>query len=188
MNWILGGAPFTSRISKKVREEEGLAYSAGSGVSGEYFYPGIFYCYLETKSASTAYAISLIYKEIDQFLKEGATDEELATAKQSIIDAFPASFKTAAQTASAFSQNQFNGDSDDRFSTFREKINSITKEKILETAKKYLKKEQMTLTVVGNYNDCIKGDPAKKAALSDFGTVKMLTEKELTKLLGGGEK
>ncbi|MBL8028177.1 MAG: insulinase family protein [Fibrobacteres bacterium] len=188
MNWILGGAPFTSRISKKVREEEGLAYSAGSSVSGEYFFPGIFSCYLETKSGSTAYAISLVYQEIDQFLKSGATDEELATAKQSIIDAFPASFKTAAQTASAFSQNQYNGDSDDRYSTFREKINAITKDQILETAKKYLKKDQMTLTVVGNYSECMKGDPSKKAALSDFGTAKMVTEKELTKMLGGGEK
>jgi zinc protease len=185
MNWILGGAPFTSRISKKVREDEGLAYSAGSGISSEYFFPGVFSCYLETKSASTAYAISLVYGEIERFLADGPTDEEIASAKQSIIDAFPASFKTVALTASAFSLNQFSGDSDDRFSSFKEKINAITKDDIKRVAKSYLEKEKMTLTVVGNFEECSKEDSTKNVSLASFGKVKLLTEAELTELLGG---
>jgi zinc protease len=184
MNWILGGAPFTSRISKKVREEEGLAYSAGSGLTSEYFYPGIFSAYLETKSSSAAYAVDLVYKEIEKFLYDGPTAEEISAAKQSLIDAFPASFKDAAVTASAFSQNQFAGESDNRFSTYRNRIAEITKEDIMRVAKKYLVKEHMTLTIVGNYRECMEGAMTKQDNFSNFKNVKLVTENDITRLLG----
>src|SRR6185503_13341074 len=40
MNEILGGSGFTSRITRTVRSNEGLAYSAGSGLSFGPYYPG----------------------------------------------------------------------------------------------------------------------------------------------------
>src|SRR6185295_4541430 len=40
MNEILGGSGFTPRITKTVRSDEGLAYSAGSGLRFGVYYPG----------------------------------------------------------------------------------------------------------------------------------------------------
>src|SRR5207245_11769173 len=42
MNEILGGSGFTSRITKTVRSNEGLAYSAGSGIRFGISYTGVF--------------------------------------------------------------------------------------------------------------------------------------------------
>ena len=39
MNDILGGGGFTSRITNRVRSDEGLAYSAGSGLVGRRLVP-----------------------------------------------------------------------------------------------------------------------------------------------------
>jgi len=42
MNGILGGNGFTSRITTRVRSDEGLAYQAGSSFQHGYFYDGAF--------------------------------------------------------------------------------------------------------------------------------------------------
>lgn len=185
MNHVLGGAAFTSRISKKVREEEGLAYSAGSSISCEYFFPGSFNVVLQTKSASTAYAASLVFKEIKTFLKNGATDTELAEAKAGLISAFPSGFKSGDDAAEAFTYNQYVKETDDNIDRFCDRIRAVTQDDVLRVARTYLKPESLSLVIVGKYAECEKGDGTHPAALKDFGTAKQLTEKELNKALGG---
>lgn len=184
MNYLLGGAPFTSRISKKIREEEGLAYSAGSSMSSEYFFPGSFSVYLETKSSTAAYAIQLVFNEIERFVNEGITDNELSTAKKSMVETFPSTFKNSSLTASAFSFNQFVGERDDRFDLYREKINAITKEEVMRVAKNYLVKEDMAIVVIGDLDSCLHHEATSKgASLKDYGEIKVFSEKELSAIL-----
>jgi predicted Zn-dependent peptidase len=52
MNEILGGAGFNSRITRTVRSNEGLAYSAGSGFGFGVWYPGRFRAAFQSKSRS----------------------------------------------------------------------------------------------------------------------------------------
>ena len=42
MNDILGGGGFTSRLTKRIRSDEGLAYGAGSSYGIGTFWPGVF--------------------------------------------------------------------------------------------------------------------------------------------------
>src|SRR5262249_52768150 len=56
MNEILGGSGFTSRITKTVRSNEGLAYSAGSGLGFGVYYPGRFRAAFQSKSRTVPYA------------------------------------------------------------------------------------------------------------------------------------
>ena len=182
MNWVLGGAPFTSRISKKIREYEGLAYHAGSRVSCGYFFPGTFNVYLETKSASAAYAISLVFGEIRTFLEAGARAEELEAGKKSLIDAFPAMFKTGDDIADAFAYNQYKKRADDHFDVYRGKIRAITLDDLRRVAEKYLLSDSMAICIVGRYADCEKGDGVHPPKLADYGDFTRLTEKELEAL------
>ena len=55
MNTILGGGGFQSRLVAKVRDEEGLAYSVGSGYRQGVYYPGDFRCFFQSKSNACAY-------------------------------------------------------------------------------------------------------------------------------------
>ncbi len=70
MNEILGGSGFTSRITKTVRSDEGLAYSAGSGLAPGVFYPGRFRASFQSKSRSVPYATSLVVGEIRKMREE----------------------------------------------------------------------------------------------------------------------
>jgi zinc protease len=181
MNYIFGGAPFVSRISKKIREEEGLAYSAGSNLSCGFFYRGHFNIYLETKSASAAYAVDLALREMKTFLDKGATEAELADAKKSLIDAFPANFKTGEDVASAFAYNQYYGRGDDYFDVYCDTIGAITLEDIRRVAAKYLRPDSMAVCMVGRWKECAEGDGTHPVKLADFGAFKRYTEREIEK-------
>ena len=64
MNEILGGSGFNSRITRTVRSNEGLAYSAGSGIGFGVYYPGRFRAGFQSKSRSVPYATQLVLDEI----------------------------------------------------------------------------------------------------------------------------
>src|SRR4029434_3347440 len=63
MNDILGGGGFTSRITKKVRSDEGLAYGASSNFSIGDFYPGIFRIGYASKNPTVALAAKISMEE-----------------------------------------------------------------------------------------------------------------------------
>jgi zinc protease len=102
MNEILGGSGFTSRITKTVRSDEGLAYSAGSGLRFGIYYPGAFRAEFQSKSRSVSYAASLVLQEIKGMREKPVTAEELDTIKRNLIETFPSTFNSKAQTVAIF--------------------------------------------------------------------------------------
>ena len=70
MNEILGGSGFTSRITRTVRSNEGLAYQAGSGLRFGVYYAGAFRAVFQSKSRSVARATELVLEEIRK-IREG---------------------------------------------------------------------------------------------------------------------
>ena len=64
MNDILGGGGFTSRIVRRVRSDEGLAYNTGSRFVRPVEYPGTFRAWFQTKHATGAFGTGLIVTEI----------------------------------------------------------------------------------------------------------------------------
>ena len=102
MNDILGGGGFSSRITSRVRSDEGLVYSAGSSYSFGTYNPGIFRASFQSKNPTTSQAIDIIMEEINRLRTSKVTAEELDTSKNSFIEVFPRSFSTAAQVAGVF--------------------------------------------------------------------------------------
>ena len=83
MNDVLGGSGFTSRITNRVRSDEGLAYSAGSSFGVGVYYPGLFRASFQSKSATVAQATQIVVEEIDRIRTQKVTAEELDTVKNS---------------------------------------------------------------------------------------------------------
>lgn len=69
MNSILGGGGFTSRLVKKIRSDEGLAYSAGSTFTGSVYVDrtGDFRALFQTKTRTVAYGTKLALAEIQKY-------------------------------------------------------------------------------------------------------------------------
>ena len=107
MSDILGGGGFTSRITSRVRSDEGLAYSAGSNFGFGVYNPGVFRASFQSKNPTTTQALDIVMEEINRMRTTKVSAEELETAKNFLIEVFPRNFATAAQVAGLFAQDEF---------------------------------------------------------------------------------
>ena len=158
MNEILGGSGFTSRITRTVRSNEGLAYSAGSGIGFGTYYPGRFRASFQSKSSTVAYALQLVFEEIRKIRETPVTDEELITIKNNLIQTFPSNFESKLQQAATFAADEYTKRDPLYWSTYRDRIQAVTAADVQRVAKQYLVPEKMITLVVGNLAEIAKGD------------------------------
>jgi predicted Zn-dependent peptidase len=192
MNEILGGSGFTSRITKTVRSNEGLAYSAGSGLAPGVFYPGRFRAAFQSKSRSVPYATELVFAEIRKMREQPVSEEELSTIKASLIQTFPSNFASKAQSMAIFASDEYTRRPPDYWTTYRDRIKGVTAADVQRVAKTHLVPEKMVVLVVGDQNEIDKGDPkhpVKLAALAPGGKVTPLPLRDpmTMKPIGGAE-
>jgi predicted Zn-dependent peptidase len=161
MNDILGGGGFTSRITSRVRSDEGLAYSAGSNFGMGVYYPGNFRAAFQSKNTTTSQAIDIIMEEITRLRTSKVTAEELETSKNSAIEIFPRIFATAGQVAATFAQDEYTKRPADYWTTYRDRIRGVTAEEVQRVAQKYLQPDKLVVLVVGNIDEITKGNPDK---------------------------
>ena len=161
MNDILGGGGFTSRITSRVRSDEGLAYSAGSSYGLGVYYPGVFRAAFQSKNPTTSQAIDIIMEEINRLRTAKVSAEELETAKNSTIEFFPRIFATAAQIAGTFAQDEYTKRPADYWTTYRDRIRAVTTDDVQRVAQKYLQPDKLVVLVVGNIDEITKGNPDK---------------------------
>lgn len=171
MNDILGGGGFTSRITKRVRSDEGLAYSAGSSFGIGTFWPGQFRTFYQSKNATVAYAAKLSLAEIDRIRKERVSDDELVTAKNSFIDTFPRQWESKTSIVNTFASDVLYGRPHAYWDQYQDNLRKVTADDVLRVAQKYLKPDRMVFMVVGKWSEIEPGDPDGKASMKEFGKV-----------------
>jgi predicted Zn-dependent peptidase len=176
MNEILGGSGFTSRITKTVRSNEGLAYSAGSGIGFGVYYPGRFRASFQSKSSTVAYALQLVFEEIRKIREAPVTEEELVTIKNSLIQTFPSNFESKAQQAGTFAADEYTRRDPLFWSTYRDKIQAVTAADVQRVARQYLVPEKMITLVVGNQFEISKGDGKHDITLEKLAAPGKITE------------
>jgi predicted Zn-dependent peptidase len=162
MNDILGGGGFTSRITNRVRSDEGLAYSAYSYCPGGTYFPRTFVAGYQSKSRTVLYAAQIVLEEMFKITQEEVTDKEIETAKASYIQTFPQAFETKGAVAGTFMSEEFTGrleEDPDYFNNFRARMASVTKADVQRVAIKYLTAEKVAILIVGNKKDILKGHP-----------------------------
>jgi len=175
MNFILGGGSFTSRITQRVRTDEGLAYSAGSYVRPARYHDGkldgLIGVYFQSKAESTAFAAKICLDEMRRIGAEKVKPEELERAKRSLIDRFPDRFATPHDAAAALAQAEFDGRPEDYLATYRAKVEAVTADDVQRVAKHWFDPTQFSVVVVGPKAEVLARDEAHQAALEDLGPV-----------------
>ncbi|MBE0556667.1 MAG: insulinase family protein, partial [Proteobacteria bacterium] len=149
MDYILGGG-LTSRLAKEIRSSEGLAYQAASYFDVGRRFVGTFWAVTETKSESTARAISLMRRIITSMGAEAVSDQELSLAKDAIINSFIFGFARTDAVVNQQARLELFGYPAGYLDDYRDNIAKVTKEDILQAAQKYLKPDALTLMVVGD--------------------------------------
>lgn len=168
MNDILGGGGFTSRLVKRVRSDEGLAYGASSRFGFGSFWPSTFSMSYASKNATVAYALEILLEELDRIRREPVSDEELKVSKSSFIDTFPRSFESAAQIAGTFAQDELLGRPHDYWYRYRDRIRAVDAEQVLAAAREHLHPDRLVALVVGAWQEIAPGDPEGRATMAQF--------------------
>jgi len=152
MNYILGGGGFTSRLMDNIRENRGLAYNVHSS-----FEPGLvagpFDISLETKNASGGEAVAEVLAELTRIRQELVTEAELADAKTYLISSLPMKMDSNAKRAALLGYVEMYGLGLDYPWRYAEIINAVTRDDILQVARKYLDLERAVLVVVGRQQE-----------------------------------
>lgn len=149
MNTMLGGM-FQSRLNANIREEKGYSY----GVSSLFAYgkgPGPFRTGGEIVSAKTDAALVEFMKELRGI--RGArpvTDEELQTAKDSLIQRLPGSFGSVGAINGAITSLWTQGLPDSYYQDYAKAIAGVTKEDVVKVANRYLDIDRLAIVIVGD--------------------------------------
>jgi len=178
MNFILGGGSFTSRITMKVRSDEGLSYSQGSRFSYTWGLPGTFSGFVTTKSSTVGYAISLILDEFNRIRNETVSDDEMEVAIEYYLESFPNSFSSPQSTMSTFANLEMTGKPMDYYKTYRDNINAVDKAKVQEVANKYIHPDKAVILIVGDFEPCNEGGDKWQGPLDKLGKVHKITLKD----------
>ncbi len=171
MNDILGGGGFTSRITNRVRSDEGLAYSANSQFSGGVWYPGTWSASFQSKVRTASYAAEIVLDEVKKLRAGGVTDEELKTAKASFVETFPRRFATKARVAGALLDEEFTGryrTDPNYFAEVRGRIEKVTAADAKRVADRLLSPEKVTILAVGNREGLLNPDPKHPVTFADL--------------------
>jgi zinc protease len=173
-SYILGGGGFTSRLTLRIRSDEGLAYSVNSSAGSDYQEVSTTEVNLQTKVSTAAYAIKLIREEIQKLAEQGPTAEEMESAKLSLIESLPGIFDSPASTADAFARSETWGRSFDHFKNYPAEIRAVTPEDVKRCIAKYFSVDKMTISVVGPVAELQKRDEIHGVSLSDFGKIQII--------------
>jgi len=149
MNTMLGGM-FQSRLNANIREEKGYSYGVNSGF-GYGKGPGAFRAGGDVVSAKTDLALVEFMKELRGIRGDRPiTDEELATAKESLIQRLPAQFAAIESINGAISGLWTQNLPDDYYRQFARAIGAVTKEDVLRVAQKYVDVDHLAIVIVGD--------------------------------------
>jgi predicted Zn-dependent peptidase len=152
LNTILGGQ-FQSRLNANIREEKGYSY----GVNSIFSYgkgPGAFRAGGAIFSAKTDAALVEFMKELKGIVGEKpVTDEEIKTAKESLIQRLPQRFASVTAISGAVTSLVVDGLPDDFYQTYAGKISAVTKEDLLRVAKRYIDLNHLAIVIVGNRSE-----------------------------------
>src|SRR5205814_4650009 len=147
-NYILGGGGFVSRLYKEVREKRGYAYSAYS-----YFLPlaarGPFLLGLQTRNDQADEALAQARAVLEEFLRKGPTQAELAAAQRGLVGGFPLRIDSNRKLLEQASVIGFYGLPLDWLNRFSANVQAVTLEGVRAAFAKRIRTEELTTVVAG---------------------------------------
>jgi predicted Zn-dependent peptidase len=168
MNYLLGGGGFTSRITRRVRSAEGLAYSVRSRFDTDGPLPGLFQVVALTRTGATSRTVAATLDEIARLRDAPVPASELDAAKEALTNSFQFWFADPTQTVRRLMLLEFEGLPPDYYQTLLGRYQTVTGERLQEVARRYLKPDDLAIIVVGDAK-------ALEPVLSKFGSVQKIT-------------
>ena len=147
-NNILGQFGMMGRIGSSVREKAGLAYYASTSL-GASLIGGSWLVAAGVNPANLERAIDLILIELQRFVNETVSDEELSNSKANFTGRLPMAFESNAGVASGLWNIERHQLGLDYYQLYPQRIAAITAEQILQTTCRYLDPQRLVIVDAG---------------------------------------
>jgi zinc protease len=174
MNDILGGGGFTSRIVRRVRSDEGLAYSAGSAFERPVLFPGTFRAWFQTKHATAAFGTRLVVDEIKRIREEKCDAGIVEDSKTGFISNLVNPFSTKNRAVNTFADDEYTGRARDYWQNYTKNMQAVTPDGVLTAAQKYLHPDKLVFLIVGDPEAVEQGSDKHPDRISDFGPITIM--------------
>lgn len=148
LNEVLNG--FGGRLFNEVRSRQGLAYVVYAYWAARYDYPGIFMGGGQTRSETTVPFIQSVKREIAAVRDRPITDDELARAKDAVLNSFVFNFQNPSQILSRLIRYEYYGYPSDFVFQFQRGVEATTVSQIQAAAARQLNPDDLVILVVGN--------------------------------------
>ncbi len=151
MDYVLGTGPgFTDRLSSRLRDREGLAYTVTASITttaGRE--PGVFTCYIGTDNDKFARVKEEFLQELRRIRDERPSDREVRDAKDYLVGNLLLQFTTDDAIGEQLLHIELNHLGFDYLEEFRRKVAAVTPQDVQEVARRYLRPDHMVLVAAG---------------------------------------
>lgn len=147
-NSVLGQFGMMGRIGAVVREKSGLAYYAYSSLSAGVG-PGAWEVSAGVNPRNVNRTLDLIVKELKRFVRNGVTAGELADSQANFIGRLPLSLESNGGVAGALLNIERYDLGLDYYHRYADTVRAVTRDDIVETARKYLDPEKLAISIAG---------------------------------------
>lgn len=159
---VLGTGPgFTDRLSSKIRDREGLAYTVSATIARDAGdEPGLFTCYVGTEAKNLAKVKAMFLEELNRIRDEPPTETEVEDAKKYLLGSLPFRFTSNDGIAGELLATERYGLGFGFLDDYRKQVAAVTPADVQAMAKKYLDPKRMVLVAAGAVDQ--KGQPIEE--------------------------
>lgn len=147
-NSVLGQFGMMGRIGDSVREKAGLAYYAYSSMNAG-IGPGSWEVNAGVNPGNVSKATDLITNELDRFVQDGVTEDELADSKANFIGRLPLSLESNGGVAGALLNIERHDLGMDYYLRYAGLVNGVTQEDVINTARKFIDPNKLAIAIAG---------------------------------------
>lgn len=169
MDHVLGTGPgFANRISRRLRDELGLAYTVHAAIhSSAGILPGLFTAYIGTSPQHARTAIEGFQEEIRRIQREAPSVEELDLAKAYLLGSFPMGFERASRRTGYLVAAELHGFPPDHLTRLLHEFAAVTPEDVRRVAERHLHPAASCIVAAGPLTRdelaAIAGVPARRS-------------------------
>ncbi|HQR05745.1 MAG TPA: pitrilysin family protein [Gemmatales bacterium] len=151
MDNVLGsGAGFTDRLSSRIRDREGLAYTVNATITDSAeLDPGAFMCYIGTDARNYQRVKQLFLEEIERLRKEIPSEYEVSSTKQYLLGKLAFMLTTSDSIAEKLLYVNRYDLGFDYFDKYRASVEAVTPAQVREMAEKYIQPGSFATVAAG---------------------------------------
>jgi zinc protease len=165
MDYVLGTGPgFTDRLSSRLRDREGLAYTVSANITNSAdTQPGVFTCYIGTDPDKFARVKREFLEELNRIRDKEPSAEEVSDARAYLLGNLLLRFTTDEGIASELLKVERYRLGFDYLEKYKAAVAAVTPADVQAVARKYLDPQRMVLIAAGPID--AQGNPLPKLAL-----------------------